>query len=98
MEIFTWSLIGCACGVISACLPTLTPLLRRIFIRFRTPTELVVEEAPNEIVTIGGTGVVKPKRHSIFGIELTKATNTTANSTAKTTTTTNTTPSTFDGK
>ncbi|CCF44726.1 hypothetical protein CH063_00527 [Colletotrichum higginsianum] len=49
----TWCVVECACGVISACLPTLRPLMVKISTQFGS---IATNRGPTELLTIGGTG------------------------------------------
>ncbi|KAK1976916.1 hypothetical protein LZ30DRAFT_804370 [Colletotrichum cereale] len=49
----TWCVVECACGVISACLPTLRPLMMKISTKFGN---VATNRGATELVTIGGSG------------------------------------------
>ncbi|KAK8155402.1 hypothetical protein BKA80DRAFT_209240 [Phyllosticta citrichinensis] len=65
----TWCVVEVACGIISACLPTLRPLMRAISIQFgssaarskNTPSQSRSRSFGAELVTIGGTGATRSK-------------------------------------
>ncbi|WYZ40083.1 hypothetical protein EsH8_IV_000424 [Colletotrichum jinshuiense] len=66
----TWCVVECACGVISACLPTLRPLMIKVSSQFGSiatkynlsggqsggRTSKMGSRGPTELMTIGGTG------------------------------------------
>lgn len=74
-----WSVIEGACGIISACLPTLRPLLAKISTRFAmisgsspTPRRSASKFTAPDIITIGGsfggtTSVTAKKGSKILG-------------------------------
>ncbi|PVI02634.1 hypothetical protein DM02DRAFT_508472, partial [Periconia macrospinosa] len=65
----TWCVVEVACGVISACLPTLRPLMVKISHQFGSLTNSKAAQTgannqsrgPTELVTIGGTNWNKPR-------------------------------------
>ncbi|KAK1565900.1 uncharacterized protein LY79DRAFT_644668 [Colletotrichum navitas] len=49
----TWCVVECACGVISACLPTLRPLMMKVSSQFGS---FATNRGATELLTIGGSG------------------------------------------
>ncbi|CZR51424.1 related to integral membrane protein [Phialocephala subalpina] len=65
----TWVIVECSAGIISACLPTLAPLLRSInFMPWRKdkPPSTSFSRNVNEIITIGGSGARDRRKRSRF--------------------------------
>lgn len=52
----TWCVVECAAGIISACLPTLRPLLSLVFSGFRGDSKTGQSTPHTDIVTVGGSG------------------------------------------
>ncbi|KAH8589763.1 hypothetical protein B0O99DRAFT_472010, partial [Bisporella sp. PMI_857] len=53
----TWVIVESSAGIISACLPTLAPLLRSTnFLPWRKNKSLSAPRSANEVITIGGSG------------------------------------------
>ncbi|KAH6662056.1 hypothetical protein B0J14DRAFT_611323 [Halenospora varia] len=63
----TWVIVESSAGIISACLPTLAPLLRSInFMPWRKSKSSSTPRSANGVTTIGGSGGGKGSKHSRF--------------------------------
>ncbi|KAH7418835.1 hypothetical protein BKA64DRAFT_763598, partial [Cadophora sp. MPI-SDFR-AT-0126] len=63
----TWVIVESSAGIISACLPTLAPLLRSTnFLPWRKNKSSSTPRSVNGVITIGGSGGSKGTKHSRF--------------------------------